>query len=113
MPLGSSSGGRERIRFAPVLHNGFAYLLVKSGPISIVLFAYSMTWLYGVGRRRANSVDGYIERQASRVLQAIAVGLVFATIFISGVFNRLDMFPYMLAAGFLLGALCAKKPEER
>lgn len=113
MPLSSSGGVRERIRFAPILHNGFAYLLVKAGPVAIVLFGYSMFGLYKVGRGGAGYAGAGTAKEASRLMQAIAVSLVFATIFISGVFNRLDMFPYMLAAGFLLGALSAPKLRVR
>ena len=109
MPLGTSSGFVENIRFAPVLHNGYAYLLVKGGPISIALFMYSMIWLYRVGRKRASGPAADAHTGASRLMQSIALSLVFATIFISGVFNKLDMFPHMLAAGFLIGALTDRK----
>ena len=109
MPLSTSSGRIERIRLVPILHNGYAYLLVKGGPISVALFAYAIVWLYLVGRRNAANPGKDANHAASRVMQGVAVGLAFATFFISGVFNRLDMFPYMLAAGFLLGALCARR----
>ena len=58
MPLGTSGGHRENLRFVPVLHNGYAYLLVKGGPLAIVLFAYAMMWLYMIGKNKAHGNAG-------------------------------------------------------
>lgn len=106
MPLGSGDGGeRVRVRFVPILHNGYAYLLVKGGPIAIALFLVSMRALYRTGRTQARGAANSLQTQIARLLQGVAVCLVVATWVIGGVFNKLDMFPYLLLAGYLLAAL--------
>ncbi|MDY7547881.1 hypothetical protein RGU75_16795 [Glaciimonas sp. CA11.2] len=112
MPLGSGSKGeRVRVRLAPVLHNGFAYLLVKGGVVAIGLFCFVLVSLYRIGRKKAASVAKDYSRQAARVMQATAITLTFTTWLIAGVFNKLDLFPFMLVAGFLLAALTRNEDE--
>lgn len=97
----------------PILHNGYAYLLVKGGAISILLFVLALAVLYRAGRLKADSANGRLISPPARILQAIAVSLAAATWFISGVFNKLDMFPLLLAAGFLLAATTRERPGYR
>ena len=96
------TGERERIHFAPILHNGYAYLLFKAGPISLVMVAYALAWLYVTGRRKAGGGPNQPLRAPGRILQAVALSLAFYTWVSMGVFAG---GPYMLVAGFLLGAL--------
>jgi len=73
MPLGSGpKGERTPVQFVPILHNGFAYLLVKGGAIAVCLFLCVITTLYRLGRRSA--INPNIEKRApARLLQGIAV----------------------------------------
>lgn len=106
MPLAIGPGGEPvRMKYIPVLHNGYAYLLVKGGAVAIALFCFTLAWLYRVGRRGATGSVGEIRTAAARVLQAIMVSIAFTTWVVSGAFNKLDMFPFLMAAGFLLAAL--------
>ncbi len=106
MPLGGGAGEqRELKRFIPILHNGYAYLLVKGGAVAILLFGYVLSWLYSVGRRIVVSETSRFLSAPARVLQAVAVTLAVTTWIVSGVFNKLDMFPFLLSAGFLLAAI--------
>jgi hypothetical protein len=106
MPLGvGSSGERELVRFVPILHNGYAYLLVKGGMIAVLLFLMSLALLLKVASEKADFHDDKRVRAASRIMQASVITIAFTTYVVSGAFNKLDMFPYLLAIGFLLGAL--------
>lgn len=98
-------GERVRINYAPILHNGYAYLLVKAGPVAVALVAYALIWFYRVGRRYAGGLAGRAFAAPGRVLQAIAVTVALTTWVSMGVLSRSGMFAYLLAAGFLLAAL--------
>jgi hypothetical protein len=106
MPLGGLYG--EHYRFIPIMHNGYSYLLVKGGATAIALFGYSLFVLYRLGRRGAAGTPSDFGHIPARLLQFVAVTLAFATWVIGGVFNKLDMFPFLLMAGFLLAALTLK-----
>jgi hypothetical protein len=64
--------------------------------------------LYRLGRRGAAGTPSDFGHIPARLLQFVAVTLAFATWVIGGVFNKLDMFPFLLMAGFLLAALTLK-----
>lgn len=94
---------REAVRFIPIFHNGYMYLLIKTGIAGVVLYLLAMGWLYRVGRRFAADAD---ERaHAGRLLQACVVILVITTWVVSGAFNKYDMFALLLLCGFLLARL--------
>jgi uncharacterized membrane protein YhdT len=102
MNLGSSVPGvRERINSAPILHNGFAFILLKTGPISVVLFLCSLGWLYLVGRKQASSTSASRTAPA-RLLQACAL-ICLVTTWVS--MGTLSGGTYVLTAGYLLAAL--------
>lgn len=89
----------------PVLHNGYAYLLVKTGLLGVLGYLLSLALLYRIAERRG-SVGGLNETVgAASAVQACVLVLVFTTWVISGAFNKSDLFPFLLVAGYLLGHL--------
>lgn len=103
--------GRVAKRYIPILHNGYAYLLVKGGAIAVALYVFALAWLYWVGRQGAKSGANHPACAPGRLLQAVALCLAFTTWVISGAFNKGDALPFLLAAGFLLGALTRAKAD--
>ena len=99
-------------RFIPILHNGYAYLLVKGGAVAVILFGYVLLWLYRVGREIVILEPSRFVSAPARVLQAVALSLALTTWIVAGVFNKLDMFPFLLAAGFLLAATTQSKTSR-
>lgn len=96
--------GGKPMRFIPIFHNGYIYLLIKGGALAVLLYLFSLSWLYVAGRRAA-SADDRNRSDPGRLLQAVALSLAFTTWVIGGAFNKLDLFPFLLVAGFLLPAL--------
>jgi len=96
-----TTGERERINLAPILHNGYAFMLVKAGPMAIALFLAAVAWLYRMGRRQAASAIPAIAAP-SRVLQACALVMLFVTWISMG---ALAGGHFVLAAGYLLAAV--------
>lgn len=104
IPLGGFEGGMPvAVRRIPVLHNGYMYLLVKGGVVALLLYVYVLGYLYWVGRRWATSTTES-RRLTGRLLQAVVVSLLVTTYLIGGVFNKHDMFAFMLCTGYLLAA---------
>jgi hypothetical protein len=91
-------------RFVPVLHNGYFYLLFKGGALAVLLFLFALWRMYAVGQQTASD-ERQSKRVGGRLLQGIALGLGLTTWVISGVFNKLEMYPFLLCAGFLIGYL--------
>ena len=91
-------------RYLPVLHNGYFYLLLKGGALSVALFLFSLWTMYKLGWRAANSEQPTAAAVGS-LMQGVALGLLLTTWVIAGVFNKVEMFPFLLCAGFLSGYL--------
>jgi hypothetical protein len=105
MQLGGTPENNGFTRSIPIFHNGYIYLLIKGGILSIVLFGYAATSLYMIGRRLAGSADIGWYSAPARVMQAVTLSIAITTWLISGVFNKADMFAFLLAAGFLAAGL--------
>jgi hypothetical protein len=99
-----TSDPRGAVRFIPVFHNGYVYLLVKTGLVGIALYLLAMGWLYRVGRRSAQAPGRSQMALQGRALQACVAVLLVTTWVISGAFNKFHMFPLLMLAGFLLAA---------
>ncbi|MFN0184561.1 MAG: O-antigen ligase family protein [Aquabacterium sp.] len=91
---------REAARYIPVLHNGFAYVLFKTGLLGLALYA---CFLWNVGRRGYRLGQGS-RPEPGRLLLASAVVLLPTTWVVSGAFSRSDLSPLLLLIGVLLAA---------
>jgi hypothetical protein len=76
------------------------YLLVKGGIVALLLYLYVLGHLYLRGRRWAEAPVADARRGMGRLLQAVAVSLAVTTYVIGGVFNKNDMFAFLLCTGF-------------
>lgn len=101
----SGARGSAPVRAIPVFHNGYVYLIVKTGIVGVLLYLLAMGWLYLVGRRRANSESSDEERFEGRLLQACVLVILVSTWVVSGAFNKFDMLSFLLLSGFLLASL--------
>jgi O-antigen ligase len=90
-----------RFRRIPVLHNGYLYLLVKTGLVGLVLHTVFLLSLVRVGMRGARDRSKAV-RLAGRLMVALVVSLLALTPYISGLFSRHALFPVTLLIGALL-----------
>lgn len=100
MPMGD-----EPIRFAPVLHNGYMYLLVKTGVLGILIYLSFLASIVGTGNvciRKAQN-DSHELWYTGRLIVGVACVLAASTFVISGPFNKQSLIPVEI----LLGALVA------
>jgi O-Antigen ligase len=105
MPL-SGENGAHPVRYITYLHNGYMFLLTKVGAVGMLLFIGALVYLYLIGRRAAGAISEGQQTRAAHLFQAAVVTLSATTYVIGGIFNKLDMFPFMLLTGYLLAYLC-------
>lgn len=93
-------GGYEFDRI-PILHNGYVYLLVKTGIAGVLLY---FAWLALLARRAVGAArDGFVSRAyAGRVLLSVALYIAMSTLVVTGVYNKLDGYPLTFVLGCML-----------
>lgn len=93
--------GGETFRFIPIMHNGYMYLLVKTGVAGLLLyFAYIVT-IMKTGLRYSNYQDERLVF-SGQVIVACALILLFTTLVISGMFNKAGLVPILFLLGMSL-----------
>lgn len=92
-------GGQE-FRFIPVTHNGYMYVLVKTGAIGLALYLWYLYLFYRDGSVIVLSKESR-DVFAGRMIVALSLVLGFTTFVVAGYFNK----SAMVSAMFLLGLL--------
>jgi len=99
-----SNDSRAAVRFIPIFHNGYVYLLVKTGVVGVLLYLGALWWMYRIGRRTAGGGSDDPATLQGRALQGCVVVLAVSTWVVAGAFNKFDMFSFLMLIGFLLAA---------
>lgn len=99
-----SNDSRGAVRFIPIFHNGYVYLLVKTGVVGVLLYLSALWWMYRVGRRTAGGRGDDPATLQGRALQGCVVVLAVSTWVVAGAFNKFDMFSILMLIGYLLAA---------
>ena len=107
----SGQRGNE-VRFIPIFHNGYIYLLIKTGIVGVLVYLALLAWLYRVGRRTASGPPDDPKTLQGRALQGCALALLVSTWIVSGAFNKFGLVGLLLMVGHLLAALSAPVPEK-
>ena len=100
--LSGTPGGA--VRFIPILHNGYMFLLVKTGLAGVAAYLAALAGFYLAGRRAARGGPGAPVREG-RALQACAIVMLVTTWVIAGAFNKFGMFAFLMLMGYLLAAV--------
>ncbi|MFZ3071864.1 MAG: O-antigen ligase family protein [Thermodesulfobacteriota bacterium] len=93
--------GKEELRYIPIMHNGYMYVLVKTGVIGLALYLRYLYLFYKKGSAISASEDSK-DVFAGRMIVSLVIVLVFTTFVISGYFNKGALVPVMLLLGHLL-----------
>ena len=96
---------RDARRFFPIFHNGYVFVLVKTGLVGMALYLGFLAQLYLLGRRHANADAASPLRRLGRLMQACAVALGVSTAIFFGTFHQFDLLPVTMLCGFLLSQL--------
>lgn len=103
----------ESYQFIPTTHNGYAYLLVKTGPVGLLLFFFMLLliarrgWLDSRSRDPNRKFVGYL-------LLWTAITLLMTQAVVNGFFNRTGVSPNLLLLGAAYASLRAMRfrPEN-
>ena len=79
--------GDEVIRFAPILHNGYMYLLVKTGVIGVLIYLVFLYKLVRIGTQHS-VVTFDEERYTGRIIVGLSCVFFVSTFVVSGLFNK-------------------------
>lgn len=93
--------GREEHRFIPVLHNGYMYLLVKTGLLGLFMYLFYFTRLIRYGQSHSRSINVDL-RLAGRLIVALVLVILATTLVIGGLFNKSSLFPVIIVLGALI-----------
>ena len=94
----------ESMRFIPIVHNGYTYLLVKTGVIGIMLFAIFVLQIGWLGVRMLRRTDptrifvGYL-------LLWTAIDFALTQGVITGIYNRSALAPNLILLGAAVASL--------
>ena len=113
MPLLVTETGFRGTRYIGVFHNGYMYLITKVGLVGLLLYIGFLLYLYVAAKTNSAGRLADPEVAAARLFQAVVVSLAVSNYFVSGLFNRDNMFPYLLITGVLLAHLARVRPARR
>lgn len=106
-PLGDSKNG---MRYISELHNGYAYIIYKTGMLGLVLLLIFLYKLYQFIYKKANN------RQHEFLLKIISsIGLlyVFTTLTITGIYNQSDVIIILLGSLLFFERKLSVENEEK
>lgn len=96
-------GGTD-FRYVPLTHNGYTYVLVKTGIAGIILYVAFAVWVVRLGASFRRSVVRELAL-GGHVAAGLGYTILFTTLVITGVYNYNDLIGPVIVLGLLLGAL--------
>ncbi len=103
--------GDETLEYIPILHNGYLYVLIKTGLIGLLLYLIFLFSFIKVGWRYSRSQEGVLAL-IGRLIIACTLVLFFTTFVISGMFNKDGLITVMLFLGTLLSYVRIRSDES-
>jgi hypothetical protein len=94
--------GEENINI-PIFHNGFTQILIKTGYSGILLYCLFFIIAFWIADKDPSN------RDTDQLLKAILVTSFFATLVITGLYNKNALDPTCIAMGYLIGSSLNRK----
>ena len=89
----------EDVRYIPILHNGFVYVLFKTGILGLLFYLFYVSYLYSF--YRAKSADDQIFRM-NRLLVGCSFYVFFSSLVVTGIFKPYDFSSLLIGSIFAL-----------
>lgn len=99
MALGRGTNGL--VRYAPWVHNGYMYILVKTGIVGVLIYLFLIFRLIREGTALSLSASADM-KYVGRLIVALALVFVVTTWVVGGMFNKGGFLPVCLLTGALL-----------
>lgn len=97
---------RDKIRYIPVLHNGFAYIMVKAGFVGVFIYLLFLAYLYIQAYQK--NIGGYTQF-FNNIISGLALYFFFTTLIITGIYNQEEVVAISLGAFIYLKHFYKKK----
>lgn len=100
----------EKIQYLPIIHNGYALIIFKTGILGLLLYLSLLIYLYFFAyKKNSNSKELYI----NNFISSIAVFYLFTSLIVSGLYNKTDVYMLVLGGLFYLKHFQNKTYEDR
>lgn len=90
----------EEVRYIPILHNGFVYVLFKTGLLGLFLYLIYIYNLYQFYKVNSNSKNEFV---INRLIVGCAFYIILSSLVVTGIFKPYDL------SSLLIGSLFALK----
>lgn len=90
--------GDEWFTKIPILHNGYYYIMLKTGVLGIILYLLFLIKLFIIGCKKI-LLNKFNFRY--KLLCGMSLGLIFSTYVVSGLYNREGILAYCILIGFI------------
>jgi len=95
------------IRFLPILHNGFYYLMIKYGIIGALLYVFSVARFGLLGKYSQDNLT-----TQDRMLRGTIISILLATAVITGLYNKTELNGLTLLVAWLVGVAQRRLHDE-
>jgi O-antigen ligase len=89
------------IRYVPMTHNGYVFILVKAGLVGLIVFLFYLYRFFHLSLFYSKSDNRYTYITA-KIVMALTFVLAFTTIIILGFFTKFIMTPFLVVYGALI-----------
>ena len=89
----------ETVRYIPILHNGFVYVLYKTGIIGLLLYLFYIIYLYSFYRVSSRTKTEFI---INRLIVGCAFYIALSSLVVTGIFKPYDLSSLVVGGLFAL-----------
>ena len=90
----------EKVRYIPILHNGFVYVLFKTGIFGLIVYLIYVLYLYSFYKANSRTKT---EFDINRLIVGCAFYIILSSLVVTGIFKPYDL------SSLLIGSLFALK----
>lgn len=85
--------GEEGMRYIPILHNGYIFILYKTGIVGLLLYLLFLFYLYLQSYTKRVNMENLV---FSNILSSLSVSLIFSSLIITGLYNTEEVTPILV-----------------
>lgn len=104
--------GEDKVRFAPILHNGYMYLLVKTGVAGLALYLLMILLLMRLGTQYSHSAD-LESKYVGRLTVGMGFIMILSTYVVAGLLNKQALISVALLTGALVAYASNHAPQKQ